>query len=250
MPTHRHTSGSKSLMAGLIEAQVDMIPLPAPPFNRCHGITSEAHQHIPPARFKEDKHLSTRLTVQTTLPILPYARKECQADLSLVLRAKPLCVAELHSDKMSHQWHELLLPGLTTHRLLLLSSPSHSSRPSPRSTLRTNPQPEVLSPPNLLLTCRWLNDPYQENIITVCSTLLPRCPPTIIIITILETATRMSVLTGTPTPMLIPMAMATGILPTSPTHSSNRHTDQDDDTCQQTTLHNVPSAHKGRAQSP
>lgn len=105
MPTHRRTSGSQNVTAGLIETQVDMMPLPAPLVNSCHGIASEGHRRTLLVRFKGDRHrLSTPLTVQTTLTIAPYERKEQQTDLSLDLRAERLPGAELHPDKMCHRW--------------------------------------------------------------------------------------------------------------------------------------------------
>lgn len=111
---------------------------------------------------------------------------------------------------------ELLLLGLSTHQLLLLLSLSHSSTPSPISTTSTNPQLEVLSLPDLLLTYRWLNDTYKYDSVPIRSTILRRCPLTVV--TILEMATCMAVHTGIPMPMLMLMPVVMGTLPISPTH--------------------------------
>lgn len=76
MPTHRHTSRTQNLKEGLRETWRDMIPLPAPPVDRCHGIVSEGLRRIPPERFKEGSLHLRFLILQTTLPSLEHGRKE------------------------------------------------------------------------------------------------------------------------------------------------------------------------------
>ena len=106
MPTHIHSSRTQSLVGGLTGTQEHTRPLQAPPVDRCLGISTEGHQHIPVVPFKEHRHhLNTlqilQTTPQTTQSTLLYERQEDLTDLSL--RAKQLHAAEHHPDVIHHQ---------------------------------------------------------------------------------------------------------------------------------------------------
>lgn len=103
MPTHRHASRSQNLREGLRETWLDMIPLPAPPLDRCRGIVSEGLRRIPAEHFKEGSYHLRFLILQTTLPSLEHGRNEYQTGLSLGLRAKPFPEGGIHPDKMHRQ---------------------------------------------------------------------------------------------------------------------------------------------------